>query len=88
MLELLTELRETLKFISLLKDKIKNTNQQQDERIHRMKFLTKELLFSWNMRPGSAACGSFLVPQAWKLSGGKKKTKKAVHLGFNEGFIV
>lgn len=37
LLEWLTELRETLKFTSLLKDMIKGTDEQPDKDIHRVR---------------------------------------------------
>lgn len=59
--------------------------QQPEEEIHKAKFQTKELLFSWSLGPDLVACGSTLVPQAWKLS---KRDQKVVLLGFYGAFMT
>lgn len=69
-----------LRFASLLKDVIKDANQQPDEEICRVGSCTKELLSAWSLRPGSVVSGNVPVPQAWMLS--RKKGPESCPLEF------
>lgn len=54
----------THQITDLLQSIVKDTNQEPDEDMHRVRSQTKELLPSWNLEPSKVAHGSFLVPQS------------------------
>lgn len=82
LLEQLTKLRETCTFTSLLKDMIKDVNQQPDEETHKVRFWAKELLPSGSLGPGLVTWGCILVSQAWKLFEKEKRRKGTKKLFF------
>ena len=83
LLEWLTELGETLKFTSLLKGMIKDTDEQPDEAMHRARC---------GRVPSAGSCphgvGVHHPPSAWMCSPTRKLSKPGKLLGFHGGFLV
>lgn len=56
MLEQLTELRGTLTLTNMLKDKLKATNQQSDQKIHRIRSGKVLNAGAWGVLPQAGVC--------------------------------
>lgn len=67
---------------NLLQRILKDTNQQSDEKIHRVRFWTKELVSSWSLGQRTMTHGSVLVSQH---GNSPKKGCGVVFLGFYGG---
>lgn len=87
MLEGLRELRNTLKFTSVITDAKKDTSKQADEERHRAGPRIKELLSLSCWGPGWVARGSILVSQAWKASDRKAGCTKGSTVLFPWVFV-
>ena len=82
MLEWLTELKETLKLTSFLKDMIKDVDEQPDEEIHRKR--SGRVLSSGASVPLELGCVTLLV---WMCSTNVEALNPLL-LGFYGGFLM
>ena len=64
LLEWLTELRETLMFSSLLKDVIKDTDEQLDEGVHKVRF-RRVLSAAASVSSRLGMCHPFMDVKTW-----------------------